>query len=429
MKPILRPALLLAPLFLATTSQGQSVAGPVRQLPAPVATSSEVLGSLAAIRQLPGGNILVNDQVARRLLLLDSDLKLIRVVADSTPNTNTAYGGRSGGLLPFRGDSALFVDPTSLSLLVISGDGKIVRTMAAPRPNEIGLLLGGNQTSPAVDARGRLVYRGARAGGTPSTPGAPATPPDTNPLVRVDLATRKLDTVAFFKVQKAMVSISRDAQGNISNVSVVINNVLPLVDEWTVMTDGTVAIVRGQDYRVDFYDAGNTLTRGPKIPYDWERLTDELKTAVIDSTRAFRERARSQVVATSTTMSADGRVTEQRVSVTDGGKSVAAASPGGGAAPPQPIILPTPSELPDYRPAFGVASVRADMDGRIWVRTTAVLQSGGGAIYDIIDRAGTRVGRVQVPVGVTIAGFGASGAVYFATRDDAGVHLHKAVAK
>ena len=31
----------------------------------------------------------------------------------------------------------------------------------------------------------------------------------------------------------------------------------------------------------------------------------------------------------------------------------------------------SPSELPDYRPAFMQNSVRADLDGNVWIRTTA----------------------------------------------------------
>ncbi len=423
----LRRALSALPI-LAFTASAQSAAGPVRQLGGGEISSPEVLGSLAAIRQLSNGNVLVNDQASRRVLLLDPSLKLLRIVADSTPNTNNAYGGRAGGLLGYRGDSALFVDPASLSLLVIDSGGKIIRTMAAPRPNEIQFMANAAFGTPGFDGKGRLVYRGGRPQPASGKPNADPVFPDSNALMRVELTTRKLDTVAFFKVQKMLVNISRDAQGNITNVDVLINNVLPVVDEWVVMTDGTVAIVRGQDYRVDFFDADNTVLRGPKLAYDWERLTDEQKVTVIDSTRAFREKARAAAVSNTTmAMTSERRVT----SVVEGSsKSVSAGSPEGQrAAALPPLMLPDASELPDYRPAFGVGSVRADMDNRIWVRTTAVLQAGGGAIYDVIDKAGKRVDRVQVPVGVTIAGFGRGGVVYYAERDSSGTHLKKTKTK
>jgi hypothetical protein len=416
---------LMSTTMLAAPCLSQaSSAGPVRQLPASAVTSPEALGSLAAVRGLSNGSVLVNDQVSRRVLLLDSDLKLVRVVADSTPNTNNAYGGRSGGLFPFRGDTSLFVDPSSLSFLVIDPEGRLVRTMAAPRPNDINFMTGGNMTMPGFDAQGRMLYRGRM----PSTQNANKDPvvPDSAPIVRVDLSTRKADTAAYFKIQKTIVSVTKDASGNIMSMNMMINNLLPLVDEWAVMSDGTAAIVRGQDYRVDFLNADGTVTRGAKLPYDWERLPDEKKAEIIDSTRAFREKARAQILATApvTTRSAAGERVETRMSKTTDGSNVSIAM-GPGNGPPPPIMLPEPSDLPDYRPAFGIVGVKADMENRIWVRTTAVLQSGGGAVYDVIDRSGKREDRVQLPVGTTIAGFG-KGVVYYGFRDESGIHLKKA---
>jgi hypothetical protein len=80
-------ALISATVLPAPCLSQASSAGPVRQLPTSVLTSPEALGSLAAVRGLSNGSVLVNDQVSRRVLLLDSELKLVRVVADSTPNT------------------------------------------------------------------------------------------------------------------------------------------------------------------------------------------------------------------------------------------------------------------------------------------------------------------------------------------------------
>ena len=117
------------------------------------------MGAVAAVQPLPGGRLLVNDPIKRRVVLLDSSLKQLAVVADTTAATRNAYGARDGGLIPFRGDSALFVDPTSLSMLVIDPAGKIARVMAAPRANDVIFLLGGPMGNPGFDAKGRLVYR------------------------------------------------------------------------------------------------------------------------------------------------------------------------------------------------------------------------------------------------------------------------------
>ena len=83
---------LAASSFASTSSTVGAQAAPAgkittRALAAPTATSTETIGSLAAVRQLPNGSVLVNDQARRRVLLLDSTLHLVSVVADSTVNT------------------------------------------------------------------------------------------------------------------------------------------------------------------------------------------------------------------------------------------------------------------------------------------------------------------------------------------------------
>ena len=102
--------------------------------------------------------------------------------------------------------------------------------------------------------------------------------------------------------------------------------------------------------------------------------------------------------------------------------------PGGpGSFALQPINMVSASELPDYKPVFGMGSIRADMDNRIWVRTIPTKVTTGGAIYDVIDKTGKLVDRVQVPANSTIAGFGTGGIVYLGIRDASGTHIQRAV--
>src|SRR5438046_904516 len=67
-------------------------------------------------------------------------------------------------------------------------------------------------------------------------------------------------------------------------------NPLPVVDEWAVLSDGSIALVRGRDYHVDWVRPNGTRESSPKIPFEWQRLTDEDKIAFIDSVKAARER-------------------------------------------------------------------------------------------------------------------------------------------
>ncbi|MEO7455247.1 MAG: hypothetical protein ABIY52_03240 [Gemmatimonadaceae bacterium] len=440
------PHLLSAALTLglAATAGAQGTRLATRNLPAPVAsTESDMLGSVAAVRHLSNGNVLVNDQARRRVLLLDKDMKLISVVADSTSNTGNAYGARQGGLIPYRGDSTYFVDPASLSMMLIDANGKIVGIKAAPRPNDVMALSVPAMGTPGFDAKGRLIYRsmdfGFRGGARPEPgkPFVPPTPPDSAALVRFDLAARKLDTVAFYKIPKANVQMSQDANGGM-RVSVTMNP-LPIVDDWAVLSDGSVALVRGQDYHVDIIDGDGVKKSGEKVPYEWQRMTDDDKQRFLDSAKTAIENLRK------TQTAANGSATGARAA--DVGAMAGAAmggapmvmtmtreGPGGGAPPmrvdiggagpnaaggPPPIQMVSISELPDYKPVFGNSSVRADMDGRVWVRTIPTKPTAG-PVYEVLDNTGKLVDRVMVPAGSTIAGFGAGGIVYLGVRDATG---------
>jgi hypothetical protein len=256
---------------------------PVRQVGPITARTAEPLGSVSTAVPLPGGKVLVNDILNRRVVMFDSTLSKVTVVADSTSATANAYGARGGGLLQWGGDSALFVDPASLSMMVINGSGEIGRVMAVPRPNEVGLLVGGPNGRPGFDHMGRLVYRGqprprqqarearqdaraeargAQRGGAGQTVNIGGMSmqvpelPDSAPVVRVDLATRMLDTAGQFKIQRADIKITEGADGR-PNVQVR-QNPIQMIDDWALLSDGSIALVRGHDFSVERIDpAGN----------------------------------------------------------------------------------------------------------------------------------------------------------------------------
>jgi hypothetical protein len=99
---------------------------------------------------------------------------------------------------------------------------------------------------------------------------------------------------------------------------------------------------------------------------------------------------------------------------------------GGAAGAAQQLNFVSPSDLPDYKPPFFANSVRADADGNLWVRTIPTRQIAGGPVYDVINREGKLVDRVQIPVGRTIAGFARDGSVYLVSRDGATMTFERA---
>jgi hypothetical protein len=413
-------------LALVSTGLAAQQAPPIRLINAPDAASKQVLGNVAAVRPLPDGRLLVNDVQNRQLLMLDRSLANISVVADSTSGGANSYGIRPGGLIAYLGDSTLFVDPAGLSMFVIDPAGKIARVASVPRSQDAPAFSNA-QGTPSLDAKGRIVYRGGfgrfagPAGGGRGGVFTPPEIPDSAALVRVDLATRKLDTAAFFKIPKIKMNVTQTERGMMMTNEI---NPLPIVDEWAVLADGSIAIVRGQDYHIDFVNPDGSLTVSPKVPFDWQRLSDEDKTAIIDSTKTRMEKARAAAAAmpadkAAAAAGARGAAEGMIVMNFSTGDGPRGGGPGG---PPSvaPLAFVSVNEMPDYRPAFTTGAARADAEGNLWVRTTAVRTGsvGGGPIYDVINRKGEVIDRVQVPAGRQIVGFGKGGIVYMQARDD-----------
>ena len=386
------------------------------------ATSKQMLGFAAAVRELPGGRVLVNDITKRQLVMLDPSLAVATIVADSASGGANAYGPSAGAIIGYQGDSTLFIDPRDLSMFVIGPAGNIARVAAVPRSQDAAMMGSNVVGSPAVDAKGRLVYRAGFPrmmsrmdhGGTM----APPEFPDSAAIVRVDLASRKVDTAAYYKIAKLKMVVAQSEKGISMTTEI---NPMPIVDDWGVMADGSVAIVRGRDYHVDWLNPDDVMSASPKIPFDWQRLTDEDKVATLDSAKAQMERSRANPSASAGEPPGNRVMINMSVSGDGAARSVTTAA---GAAPAMNFV--SPSELPDYRPAFSQGAVKPDLDNNLWIRTSST-RSGSlaGPIYDVLNRRGELVDRVQVPAGRTIVGFGKGGTVYMMARDDHGGWIEK----
>jgi hypothetical protein len=430
-KPILLGAATL--LTVASVAPGQQSPA-TRQLGPIVATSSETFGEMIWVRHLKNG-VLVNDVRNRRLLLFDSTLTHVTVVADSTPATANAYSGRSAGLIAYRGDSTLFVDPQSLSMQVIDPSGKFTRTMAVPRSQDAMVLGNTMFGTPAFDASGRLVYRGfprpqfamrAERGGGGGAGGpafSPAEIPDSTAVMRVDLATRQVDTVAYVKIPKVKMDVQRDDNGRVRvNAQM---NPLPVIDDWAVLSDGSIALVRGRDYHIDWIRPDGSRISSPKMPFDWQRMTDEDKVAFLDSLKAARQRMVANAPAPATPGAGAGAGGGGGAGAGGGGERVVIMGGPGGAGGPagaaggmgREMNFVSASELPDYKPPFFAGAVRADDDGFLWIRTIPTKGTTGGPVYDVINAKGELVERVQLPNDRTIVGFGRGGVVYLLARE------------
>lgn len=442
--------------FLALSAQtvaAQKVV-PVRELSSVDAKTTEHFGAILGLRPLKNGGVLVNDGARRQLVTLDQTLQKRNVVVDSVTEGGQSYGPRASPMIPYLADSSLFVDGTALSLLVLDPTGKIARVMSAPKPGDLRFLAG---SASGVDAQGNLVYRGAlqiiRQGPPPGTaPGAaPAAvqPPDSSPIVRANFETRSVDTVGRVKIQSGTKMNSSIVDGKL-NMTMTINP-LSTIDEWAVLSDGTIAFVRGHDYSVDMIRPDGKAFSSGKLPFDWKRLTDEDKQALIDSARTAQEKQMADQKAAAANpggmaakaagmdaAAAGGmEVRMMVVGGSDGGRGggggVSMNGGGGGGnamsfssnGPPGAPGSFTPKiefvplkEIADYYPAIRTGAAKADLDGNLWILpTTSAQAKAGELVYDVVNNKGELFQRVRLPVGRSIAGFGHNGVVYLMYRD------------
>lgn len=412
-------ACLLLAICGPAISPGAQPVPPVRPLgPVVGVTSAGLLRSVSLVRSLPNGAVLVHDITGRQVVLLDSMLVLRRTVLDTSAATGAGYNSRIAGLIPYRGDSSLFIDPEALTMSVIDASGETVRVMAIPRPRDADFMIGGPFGTPGVDPLDRIVYRGFapvdRRGASPGPPepGVPfrmPQPPDSAPIVRVDLREKSIDTIAWVKKPTERFEVRQTDKGFATTVR---TNPMPVVDDWALLADGRIAVLRGRDYHVDWFAPGGERSSTPKVPFGWQRMSDDDKARLIDSVnvawQAERERMSRQV---------------------NGGEGVAVPVGGAATRAPQmrfqvPNLQPVDAkDLADYRPAFRAGAMSADTQGRLWIRTTA--PSDNGPVYDVVDASGTLVDRVRLPFGRVVSGFG-PGVVYLGVLDDEGARLERA---
>ena len=292
-------ASLVAAGSTPASAQGDSARGPavgplIRRIATASHVSTEPLGTINSVRELPGGRLLVNDGARRRLVLMDTTLKTLEVVLDSLTEVENSYGTRPAVIIPYRGDSTLFIDAASYAILVIDPAGKVARVRSVPRVEDANRLSGGDIGSrTGIDAKGRIVYRIPARPGRPLVPpprGVPYFPPEPDSafIVAIDLETRKVDTLGSIRIPKSANTVRRSPNGGYNFYEM--TNPLPSTDEWAVLSDGTVAFVRGVDYRIEYLTADGTVTSSPKLPYEWQRVTEDDKQRMIDSVKAQQRR-------------------------------------------------------------------------------------------------------------------------------------------
>jgi len=399
--------------LLATLGFAIALNGAPAQQPIPVRTvapvvhkTTESIVLLAGLRQLPDGRLLVNDARARRLLVFDATLSSFTVTADSTGSAPGKYSSQMiAGLYPYAGDSTLWADYEAQAFIVIGPDGKIARTLAPPKPRDLTNVTQQYGGKPGTDPQGRFIYRAGQPNrpppGTPVDTTKPPSTRDTIAIVRADFDARTVDTIATFTAARgAAPKTATDSRGKMT-ATMFINPVPEGADDWAVLSDGSVAVVRAHDYHIDWLYADGTRASTPKMPFDWRRLTDEDKKMKIDSVRRIAD-----------SLAAAGRYYGTMfMSVPDGNGGFKRDT-----IHPAIDFVPL-SVMSDYVQPLRSGLLQPDEDGNLWILPTTSSQAKGGLLYDVVNKKGELFERVQLPADRAIAGFGRGGVVYLVVGD------------
>jgi hypothetical protein len=163
-----------------------------------------------------------------------------------------------------------------------------------------------------------------------------AQPPDSVPIVRASFDTRTADTAAWLKVPPSPLAFGTGADG--TRQFTVTLNPLPQGDDWALLADGTIAIVRVLDYHIDWYHPDGTRSSSERLPFAWKRIEDADKARIVDSLRGVIEQLGPQL---------DAMAARRGM---------------------RPDLQPIAAEkLPDYYPPIRPGGTIADRAGNLWI--------------------------------------------------------------
>lgn len=368
-------AALLSIAVIAACADQATVDVPAAEpIAAPIAELAEPLTGPIRMVELRDGRVLLMDTRERRLIRVD--------LASGAVDTISRQGD---GPLEYRsmfvlatapGDSVWGFDIVRRRMMVFGPDGEPVRSFSTLVGDDPMQGLSGAWLR-AVDSSGRWLGRAQRFSRVQPLIS------DTLVVLRTDPALQREDTVAILAGR----SPRRNPDG-----SFLITD-FTSTDGWAALSDGTVLVVRGSNYRIELHHpAGGVDTIG-----------------VIAHRRVVLAESDAE------------RVRDSVAKVT--GALVAAAMANipdlkDGSRPPTHVL---PQPLPTHWPLLaGDEPVLSDRQDRAWVRVRTAPFDSGATRFDLLGRDGRFVKAVEIPAGEELVGFGRE-AVYLARRDADGL--------
>ena len=367
----------------------------IRSIGQPLDSIPLGMSSTPSIRVLSNGRVFATDIFSRRLIMIAEDMKSIDVVFDASSPPPLTYPQGFVPLVAGLGDSTLFYDNGARGYRVIDPNGRVVRRQSIADPSLTRAL--SYPAAPAVvDPKGRIVIATQRSNFNKTVPGIQ---PQAESLMvmRVVLERQGYDSLAAI-MGSGQHTVVMDSTRQ-PPLLMLVTSVVDRGDAWVMTSNGTIAIVRGADFHVDWIDPDGARRSSPPVPWQWAKYSK----ADRDSMMAARE------------------------SMMNAGNMRAVSSTGAvttGATPPPRKL----DSIPERVPAFAPATARADLDGRIWIELGARVMGPPStlpSVFAIIDSTGRVVERLELPARRTIAGFDRLGYLYTVTAGRGGYVLER----
>jgi hypothetical protein len=241
---------------------------------------------------------------------------------------------------------------------------------------------------------------------------------DSSAVVSIDLERWTADTLFHVRSTRTRIVFAEYGPGEFGMAPLI--NPLPAVDEWALLSDGTFAVVRSAEYRIDRVRRDGSVISSHRLPHAPIQLSGDQKARLVDSLQAVialrqtagdsnRIRPTLRDPAAPPPQHSDIRSLLIVVAQVSLHPDAAARWQG---RQMSPLFVMPPGELPDVLPPFKPGGVRVDLDGNVWILTNE--SNSEGSLYHVVNGAGQLIARISIPRNRVIVGFGRGGALYVA---------------